>query len=241
MPRIKPKLTMSGLRLSEEELKAIGRAKANPPGSEKRQHRRVQVPDAFPLLMQLHQSSQSDTVCTLVAKDLSSQGVGFFHASYVHPGTPAKFIMKSRDGEPMALDGTICRCRHIAGRVHELGALFEEPIALETYVEVPPEQPAAAPPPLSDAEMKAIHEHIAQLATELKALADDGAALELITAKLVEVTAAMSPPRPEPAAQAVAEAKPGESKDDAKPPTEGEGEKPAEAKAVAGEPAPSAH
>lgn len=228
MNRTKRTTTVSGLRLSEEELKAIVQAKSNPPGSEKRIHRRVDVPDSFPLLMQLQQGTDSDTVSSVVAKDLSSQGVGFFHASYVYPGTRAKFIMRDRGSEPVALEGTIRRCRHIAGRVHELGAVFEAPVELERFVEVPPDEPAPAPTPLTEAEIKVIQERVGALAVELKKMADEHAALDQINAKITELLAAMQPPaRPAPVPGAEGEKKP---------------EPPAEAKAdAAGEPVPSAH
>jgi hypothetical protein len=188
--RTKRKSTISGLRLSEEELKAIVQAKSNPPGSEKRIHRRIHVPDSFPLLMQSDAGGGSDIVCTLVAKDLSAQGVGFFHAAYIYPGSRVKFTMKNREGEPVALEATVKRCRHIAGRVHEAGAIFEQPIDVELFVEIPPEAPAGG---LDAGDLAIIQARVAALTLELKSLTDRHAEMDKLIGKVAELSAALLP------------------------------------------------
>jgi hypothetical protein len=181
--------TVSGLRLSEDEIDGIKYARQKHTGSERREHERAMVPEGFALLMQLEHGDKK-TVFPLMARDLSSEGVGFFHAAFIHVETPVKFIMRGRDGEPASVAATIRWCRHVAGRVHEAGAVFTRPINPSDFIDV---QAAAAAQTAAETEPPAggVEARIAGVVAGLKDLAGDLKALEAVSARIAEMTAAL--------------------------------------------------
>ncbi|GAB4520925.1 MAG: hypothetical protein Tsb0013_24390 [Phycisphaerales bacterium] len=70
---------------------------------------------------------------SIVPRNLSSWGVGFFHGGYLHMNTPCIVTMRTMRGVARSHKGTIVRCIHKRGRLHEVGVRFEEEISPRDY------------------------------------------------------------------------------------------------------------
>lgn len=71
-------------------------------------------------------------------RNLSRGGMGVLHNAFVHANTPCKVVMPRLDSRRQTIDGTVVRCTHTQGLVHELGIRFGEAIQLGDYVELDP-------------------------------------------------------------------------------------------------------
>ncbi len=78
-----------------------------------------------------------------LARNVSSQGLSFLHGGFVHTGTRCQIHLSTVDGERVTLTAaTVRSCRHVRGRIHELGVRFDERISIDTLRGV--ESPATA-------------------------------------------------------------------------------------------------
>jgi hypothetical protein len=159
---------------------------------ERRRHVRIPLEDHFPLLMRVEQ--EGATFIAVRARDLSSSGLGFFHVAYMHPGTNATFIMKGLRGEVATVKGTITRCSHVSGRVHEVGAVFERGIRVEVFV--------SADTPDMVTPMEDVYRQIGTMAEQIRKLAADRAELDQIQERLGKMALLVSPPAGAPAPSA---------------------------------------
>ncbi|MFN7396887.1 MAG: response regulator [bacterium] len=71
-------------------------------------------------------------------RNLSPDGLGILHSSYVHPGTLCTIYLTSPSGEEKTIEGSVMRCQHVRGRVHEIGVKFKAPVNVRDFVEVNP-------------------------------------------------------------------------------------------------------
>lgn len=171
--------------LSTEEQAAIEKARQRAGGGkERRRHARLPLDERFPLLMRLETSGA--TFIAVRPRDLSSSGLGFFHVAYVHPGTSAVFIMKGRKGEVATIKGTVTRCAHVSGRVHEVGAVFEQEIQVEVFVSQPAATAAHSP-------ADEVYKQVAAMAEQLKALAAERAAFDSILDRVGKLALLVTP------------------------------------------------
>ena len=73
----------------------------------------------------------------VAARNLSNSGLSLIHNAYVHPGMQCevRVPISSRDpDEAQTIRGTIKRCQHIQGVVHEIGVVFEAPIDARQFL-----------------------------------------------------------------------------------------------------------
>lgn len=186
---------ISGIRLSERERAALSKAMGIHGGAERRRHRRYMLPKEFTLVVRIHQPGGTASIFSVTPRDLSTSGLGFFHAAYIHPGTECTLMMRSLKGEPVSLKATVMRCRHVSGRIHEVGALFEHEVDTGTFVAdhaTPVDETAkGALTTLED-----VHSRLSELAAELKGLAEHHAAPGVLLAKVGEIAILLSPPEP---------------------------------------------
>lgn len=69
-----------------------------------------------------------------VARNITSRGLGVLHGSFLYPKSPCNVVLQNREGKLKLVPATVVRCRHVEGRVHELGLRFTLPIDLDRYV-----------------------------------------------------------------------------------------------------------
>lgn len=72
------------------------------------------------------------------ARNLSSDGVGILHRSYVHAGTGCNVYLPKPDGTETAVAATVMRCKHFKGLIHEVGIKFKKAINIRDFMSVDP-------------------------------------------------------------------------------------------------------
>ena len=80
----------------------------------------------------------TSTSVQVVCRNISRGGIGILHSAFAHTGTRCVVDMPRIDGETDHVEGTIVRCSHVAGQIHELGILFDEQVSVETYIAFDP-------------------------------------------------------------------------------------------------------
>ncbi len=197
--------TVTTAKLSEQELAAIATAMQRHGGVERRQHSRLPLSQEFPLVVRLGGGEESPYL-NVTPRDISSSGLGFFHVAYVHPGTAVQMIMKNRASDAVCIKGVVARCRHVSGRLHEVGVTFDTAIQVEVFVNAP----SGAAIPSSMATPAEVYKRVTAVSDQLKALAARSASFDSILERVGELAVLLAPfdaghlerlvPRPEPEA-----------------------------------------
>lgn len=75
----------------------------------------------------------------VVPRNLSTQGVGFLYGGYLHKEQRCNITLRARDGSPRSIPGTVLRCTHVKGHIHEIGVRLDHPIAPSDFLLQDPE------------------------------------------------------------------------------------------------------
>ncbi len=73
---------------------------------------------------------------TVIAKNLSRRGIGFFHGRFIYPDSPCKVVIPTLDDESITMEGKIARCQHVTGTIHEVGVIFDSPLDLTLFTQM---------------------------------------------------------------------------------------------------------
>ncbi len=104
------------------------------------ERRNIRVPyTGHNVLISLHVNGTS-TRYSVVPRNIARYGLAFVHGRFVYPNTTCSVTLRQTDGRAHQIDGRVVRCRHIGGIVHEVSLKFEEPIDLERFVVLTPDQ-----------------------------------------------------------------------------------------------------
>ncbi|MFW5682614.1 MAG: hypothetical protein ACOC1G_06370 [Phycisphaeraceae bacterium] len=76
----------------------------------------------------------------LTPRNLSRRGFGFIHGQFVHRGTRCCIELVDLDDHPCRVRGSVARCQHLSGIIHEVSVVFDDPIELESFVELDADQ-----------------------------------------------------------------------------------------------------
>lgn len=76
---------------------------------------------------------------TVACRNISRGGVGLLHAAYMHVGTPCSIFLPRAGRADTCVPGVVVQCRHVGGRVHEIGVRFDESIEPRDFVAATPE------------------------------------------------------------------------------------------------------
>jgi CheY-like chemotaxis protein len=74
----------------------------------------------------------------LASRDLSPGGVSLLHSAYVHAGNACRVMLPHPLMGEVPVDGSIVRCRHVKGVIHELAVRFNQPIRVREFVRIDP-------------------------------------------------------------------------------------------------------
>lgn len=74
----------------------------------------------------------------LACRNLSKTGIGLLHRSYVHVGTTCIVTIDCPVRGRTRIPGTVARCMHVSGIVHEIGVQFDEEIDIRAIVRPDP-------------------------------------------------------------------------------------------------------
>lgn len=82
--------------------------------------------------------SGNPTEIYVACRNLSAGGVGVLHRSYLHAGTKVSVALPRTDGEVVDVPGTVTRCSHVRGTIHDVGIKFNAPVQAREFVELDP-------------------------------------------------------------------------------------------------------
>jgi CheY-like chemotaxis protein len=74
----------------------------------------------------------------MACRNLSCGGISLLHSAYIHTGTRAVVQLAHPDREPVSVEGSVVRCTHLKGLVHEIGIKFAQPIPAREFVQLDP-------------------------------------------------------------------------------------------------------
>jgi len=80
------------------------------------------------------QPGGTEATYDVIGRTISSGGLSFLHGGYLHVGTSCAMFLVAASGVRRRVTGTVVHCRHVDGRVHEVGVQFNEPIEADAFV-----------------------------------------------------------------------------------------------------------
>ncbi len=75
---------------------------------------------------------------SVIPRNISRRGIAFLHGRFIYPDSRCNIVLQTLDDESMTMDGTIVRCDHLAGTIHEVAAAFNSPIDLTLFANMTP-------------------------------------------------------------------------------------------------------
>ena len=70
----------------------------------------------------------------VVCRNLSCGGVGILHSKYLHPGSGVRIVLPHPTQGDVTVPGTVRRCQHREGVVHDIGIEFNQPLTVREYL-----------------------------------------------------------------------------------------------------------
>lgn len=129
---------VSTLRMSPMEVERLKReldAEGAGSGESKRAFKRWPL-ESRSVRVEIQHPGGAATVLNYVPRNISREGIGLLHSSFVYTGTRCTVLMPHPTRGQVPLGGTIMRCRHVRGKIHELGIRFDKPIDVKEYLGV---------------------------------------------------------------------------------------------------------
>ncbi|HYF14526.1 MAG TPA: response regulator [Phycisphaerales bacterium] len=82
----------------------------------------------------LSQPSGAEVTLKLACRNLSRGGCSLLHNAFVHPGSTLELWLPRLNGKAMRVEGTVRRCQHRRGVLHEMGVQFSQQIDLRDFL-----------------------------------------------------------------------------------------------------------
>ena len=140
MPRIESRKNdyIDSLRLSEDDeveiLADLARETTSRHGRDRRRESRVPYQRRAGLMVQMHHPGGTVANYLVRVRDLSTEGIGFLHGSFVYSGTRCAVALLANDKRTIRVDGAVVRCAHVRKHIHQIGLHFDAPIRLRDFV-----------------------------------------------------------------------------------------------------------
>jgi DNA-binding response OmpR family regulator len=138
----KQQLPIDTIRLSRQErqrvIEQIQRDSRRMAPSDDRRRLRVDYQGHVVVCLKNPDSSQVRYMVT--PRNLSAHGLGFIHGQYLHEDRPCDVMMSNLRQQWVRIPARIRSCRHLTKLIHDVGLVFDSPIALEEFVLLTPEQ-----------------------------------------------------------------------------------------------------
>lgn len=125
---------VEGLRLSERDRTLLLDQMKKNGLADRRKSPRMVVEGTFSVLLTMEATGGSPSFFRIYPWELSRGSLGFFHRSFVYPGTRCSFTGLTFGGEPFTLKGEVVRCAHVSGNVHTVGAKLDAEIEPEHFL-----------------------------------------------------------------------------------------------------------
>lgn len=91
------------------------------------------------LAIHIENDGHNERSLIIATRNLSQGGVSILHSSYMYTGTQLTIDLKTNTGQITHSHGTVTRCEHRGGRVHEIGIKFDDEIVLREYLHPNPD------------------------------------------------------------------------------------------------------
>lgn len=86
----------------------------------------------------IEHSSGNRVTLPVATRNISRGGISILHSSFIHPGTQCEIVLKIPGGTTQSITGTVRRCGHVSGRVHEIGIQFKNQISTKDLLGLDP-------------------------------------------------------------------------------------------------------
>lgn len=138
-------------------LEALDERAGFSPISEQNRVQRRFVYRADDVLLKVYGDGMDARRFSVCGRNISSGGMAFLHGGFLHSGTRMQVCLVRLDGKVSKVSGRVVRCRHVAGRIHEVGMIFDSKIEVDAYAD--PEKAVRRGPVRTEvpAEMPRIH------------------------------------------------------------------------------------
>lgn len=103
------------------------------PANPNRVHTRLLYHKPY-LGLEIENSDRNRQAITVAARNISTGGISVLHSSFTYTGARAYIVLDRIDGKPFKAKGTIVRCDHRGGVVHEIGIRFDQPIIVQEFI-----------------------------------------------------------------------------------------------------------
>lgn len=134
-----PKGQHNTLNLSAEQLGVIMDLldEAGEGGRVRRNHSRLsfRVPA---IEVEVYQPSGGSVSFFVACRNLSRGGLSVVHSSYMHVGTKCRIKMQHNTDGEVWIKSSVVQCRHVTGRVHDVGLKFDKEIDVNDFMKLDP-------------------------------------------------------------------------------------------------------
>ncbi len=122
------------LRLTDAEHAKLQDESDQNPGTAKAAAARARFPRGTTIRVEMTYNDGTRAHLLAPGRDLSEDGIGIFHNSYVHTGIACNVTLRTVDGEAVMRTGRVRRCIHLRGAVHEVGIQFDQILDMSLFV-----------------------------------------------------------------------------------------------------------
>lgn len=103
-------------------------------GRDKRRSKRIPYRGVRGLVLQVTHPGGTTVRFLVKPRNISKSGLSVLHGGFIHPGTPCATPLRNLRGQSTVIRGEVVSCRHIRGRVHEIGIRFDQMIPVQQFV-----------------------------------------------------------------------------------------------------------
>ncbi len=126
------------LRISQKEqgeiLAELESRSPSRKSSERRGDERLRYVQRALLFVQVRHPGGTISNYLVRTRNLSKTGIGFLHGTFLYSGTPCTVSLRAADNKSFDVEGTVVRCSHVRGHIHDVGVRFVRPIRLRDFV-----------------------------------------------------------------------------------------------------------
>ena len=106
-------------------------------GTARRSHARLEY-RRHAIDVEVYQPSGGSVGFCVACRNISRGGISVLHSSYMHVGTKCRVKLRHKDKGDQWLVAKVVQCRHVTGRVHDVGLRFSEEVDVNDYVRLDP-------------------------------------------------------------------------------------------------------
>ncbi len=136
MPPQDRSVPIDTIRLSardrERVIESINRRAAPVPAGSNRRGVRAPV-STEPVIVRVTHPTGSTVDYAVLPRDISTRGVAFLHGQFLYPQSRLAVMLRNITGQWITIDGQVRHCQLLAGKLHHIRVVFDEPIDLTQF------------------------------------------------------------------------------------------------------------